>query len=126
MTRRPLNIRFADAVPSCIKTTTLRDKPWPVGVPIQLYHWLGAPYRSKQLNCAVIVVESTERIQITRTVLGLGYWKDGTDEFLTGLWRTEGFRSQADMNDWFFPLVKCGTTVDKYLMRFRLWKGADE
>jgi len=123
MIRRPLHIRFADEVPSERKTTTLRDKAWPVGVPIMLYHWLGRPYHSKQLDCAAIVVVETQVIQITRTVLGMGYWKNGTDEFIEGLWRTEGFRCQADMNDWFSPLVKCGQTVEKHLMRFRLWKG---
>lgn len=36
MIRRPLNSRFNQKVLDQIKVTTLRDKPWPVGVPIQL------------------------------------------------------------------------------------------
>lgn len=123
MTKRPLDRGFREKVLARIKITTIRDKPWPVGVPIMLYHWTGAPYRSKQEDFVPVVVVSVERIQITRTVLGMGYWKDGTDEFLEGLWMTEGFDSQADMDAWFQRLVKCGETVTKHLMRFRLWEG---
>lgn len=120
MIKRPLNRRFRQKVVDLVKVTTIRDKEWPVGVPIMLYHWTGAAYRSKQENFLPVVVVESEWIHITRTVLGMGYWKFGTDEFLEGLWKTEGFESQAEMDDWFRPLVKCGDTVLKHLMRFRL------
>lgn len=37
MIKRPLNSQFREKVLCGEKTTTIRDKAWPVGVPIMLY-----------------------------------------------------------------------------------------
>lgn len=126
MIKRPIDRRFRGKIADLVKVTTIRDKPWPVGRSIMLYHWTGRAYRSKQEEFLPVVVLATERIQITRTVLGMGYWKDGSDDFLAGLWITEGFESQEEMDAWFRPLVKCGETITKHLMRFRLAEGGAE
>ena len=42
MLKRPINSRFRELVLRDEKTTTIRDKPWPVGVPIMLYSWTGS------------------------------------------------------------------------------------
>lgn len=120
MTKRPLDRRFRQRVENLVKVTTIRNKPWKLGVPIMLYHWTGAAYRSKQENFRAVTVVEARPIQITRTVLGMGYWENGTDEFIEGLWKTEGFDSQAEMDDWFRRLVKPGEVATKWLMRFRL------
>lgn len=39
MIKRPLDKRFNAAVLTGKKFTTIRGKPWPVGVPIMLYNW---------------------------------------------------------------------------------------
>jgi hypothetical protein len=120
MIKRPLDRRFRNKIEDLVKETTIRDKPWPQGVPIMLYHWTGLPYRSKQENFLAVVVDEARPIHITRTVLGMGYWEHGTDDFIEGLWKTEGFESQAEMDDWFRRLVKPGEVATKWLMRFRL------
>lgn len=119
MIKRPLNSRFSDAVLKGRKTTTIRDNPWPVGVPIMLYNWSGAAYRSKQIDVAPIVVKSVELIHITRRfdgdmIYSYGPMRDGR------IHETEGFESRAEMDEWFRALVKPGQTVTKALMRFRL------
>ena len=119
MIRRPLNERFAEKVLAGIKTTTIRDKEWPVGVPIMLFRWSGKPYRSKQINIAPVVVERTGSIDIWTRADGV--------KFLTQmplramLWKSEGFNSKAEMDEWFRPLVKPGKGVCKAIMQFRLW-----
>lgn len=121
MIKRPLNARFSDKVPPEIKTTTIRDKVWPVGVPIMLYNWSGAAYRSKQIDVAAVIVTAAISIDISRDdegnmtfseIMGLG----------RQLWETEGFNSRVELDDWFRPLVKPGQTVTKALMRFRLYQ----
>lgn len=118
MIKRPINHRFHGAVLADRKTTTIRDKPWPVGVPIMLYAWSGAAYRSKQLDITPVVVLETTEIEINRTIWGVGYWKKGTSDFMN-LWIGEGFESQKDMDAWFLEIVKPGQTLKKHLMRFR-------
>lgn len=102
MIKRPLNSRFVEPVLADKKTTTIREKTWPVGIPILLYHWSGKAYRSKHHDVAVIVVKGFWTIRITHKLDG-----------------SEGFGSQSEMDEWFRPLVKPGRTVEKTLMRFR-------
>jgi hypothetical protein len=119
MIKRPLNSRFVEAVRSGRKFTTIRDNPWPVGVPIMLYQWSGAAYRSKHTDVAVVTVLEFWPIQIHR----LG---DGTMRYRHGmkntkpLYESEGFATTEELDGWFRPLVKPGQTVTKMLMRFRL------
>jgi hypothetical protein len=121
MIRRALNSQFTEAVLEGRKTTTIRDRPWPVGKPIVLYNWIGAAYRSPQMYVATIVVESTCEVYITRSkddkmaIEPMEILGDGPS-----LWQTEGFDSRDDMHAWFLPLVKPGETIMKNLMRFRL------
>lgn len=124
MIRRPLNERFAQKVLDGIKTTTIRDNPWPVGVPIMLFRWEGKPYRSKQINIAPVVVEET---------CGIGLWVNATSFTYASeqmiyngpLWQCEGFDSRDDMDAWFLTKMRPGPMVAKALMRFRLWTCGD-
>lgn len=119
MIKRPLNPQFTDAVLTGRKFTTIRDKPWPVGVPIMLYHWSAAPYRSPQINVAPIIVQDFWTIRITRSEAGVMYYIHGMEN-ATPLHATEGFESPDALDDWFRPLVKPGETLTKTLMRFLL------
>lgn len=118
MIKRPLDKRFGAAVLAEEKFTTIREKAWPVGMPIMLYHWSGLPYRSKQTNVSAVKV--------------LGFWpieihhdSDGQMKYMCGmengkaLWQSEGFGSQTEMDDWFRKVTKPGRTM-KMLMRFKL------
>ncbi|NBU23858.1 MAG: hypothetical protein EBS38_08170 [Actinobacteria bacterium] len=120
MIRRPLNEQFADKVFAGIKTTTIRDNPWPAGKPIMLFRWEGKPYRSKQVEIAPVIVEETEPIG-----LWLDYKSgrlDHSDPMGLGrpLWQCEGFNSFDEMDAWFRCKMLPGQTVTKALMRFRL------
>lgn len=119
MIKRPLDSRFASAVLEGRKLTTIRNKAWPVGVPIMLYHWAGAPYRSKHRNVAPVVVEKVQEIRITHREDGGMLYAYGTPQE-PRLHETEGFESREAMDAWFRPLVKQGETIAKALMRFRL------
>lgn len=123
--KRPLNSRFRAAVLDGTKITTIRDKPWPVGVPIMLYSWSGAAYRSPHDDVATVVVEETTPIRIGRS-------KDGSLMFFLAergihkgrhLWSCEGFYNEAEMDDWFREKLKPGQFADKALMRFRRFEG---
>ena len=117
MIKRPINHRFHGAVLADRKTTTIRDKPWPVGVPIMLYAWSGAAYRSKQLDITPVVVKGFWTIRIThRADGGMIYAYGRVNE--TPLHETEGFATSAEMDEWFRPLVKRGETIEKALMLF--------
>ncbi|MEI6178310.1 MAG: hypothetical protein WCS43_15565 [Verrucomicrobiota bacterium] len=119
MIKRPLNPQFSSAVLECRKFTTIRDKPWPVGVPIMLYNWSGAAYRSKQIDVAAVMVEGVHPIEISHDeTMGMRYSMHAVGQI--ALWSTEGFGSRAEMDAWFRPIVKPGQTVAKVLMRFRL------
>jgi hypothetical protein len=118
MLKRPLSPRFREPVLADQKTTTIRDKPWPVGVPIMLYNWRGAAYRSKQVDVAPVIVKGFWTIRIThREDGGMLYAYGRVNE--TPLHETEGFVSRAEMDEWFRPLVKPGQTLTKTLMLFR-------
>lgn len=120
MIKRPLNARFSTAVREKRKTTTIREKPWPVGKPIMLYNWSGAAYRSPQIDVVPVMVESAVPITITHLPSGqLLYEYDGFRE-ADAIWFSEGFENGHDMDEWFRPLVKRGESITKHLMRFRL------
>lgn len=119
MIRRSINARFEQPVLAGIKTTTIRENPWPVSVPIQIFRWSGIPYRSKQINVAVIEVNEVTAVKITHKPDGDMLYAYGTPNAHL-LHETEGFTSRADMDAWFRPLVKPGQTLNQHLMRFRL------
>lgn len=118
MIKRPLHPRFRDPVLRDEKTTTIRDKPWPTGVPIMLYNWAGAPYRSKQIDVAPIKVIGYWTIYITRREDDMMLYHFGRVSTLP-LHETEGFADRGEMDDWFRPLVKPGQTITKAIMNFR-------
>lgn len=120
MLKRPLHPRFGPAVQEGRKVTTIRDAPWPLGRPIMLYHWAGAPYRSKHLDVAPILVESARALQIVMPADGDPIYYPRPISGRT-LWSCEGFTSQADMDAWFRQVVPAGQSSTKSLMRFRLW-----
>ena len=118
MLKRPLNSRFSELVLAEKKTTTIRDKLWPIGVPIMLYNWSGAAYRSTQIDVAPVVVKGFWTIYITHHEGGAMAYECGKTS-APALYESEGFATQNEMDEWFRPLVKPGQTVAKVLMRFR-------
>jgi hypothetical protein len=123
--KRPLNARFREHVLDGRKTTTIRDKAWPVGVPIMLYNWSGAPYRSKHVDVAAVIVRGFYAIDIHRTMGNVVYY---THQLIheRPIYETEGFSSLAEMDDWFRPLVKPGGMIAKRIMLFRLATDTDK
>ena len=119
MIRRPLNPRFNAAVLAGRKFTTIRDRVWPIGVPIMLYNWTGPAYRSKQIAVAEIKVLGYWPIQIHHIPYGTMRYIHGMEN-IKPLYETEGFATSDDLDDWFRPLVKPNQPARKYLMRFRL------
>lgn len=119
MIRRPINERFAPKVLDGTKTTTIRDKPWPVGQAIMLFRWSGRPYRSPQVEVAVIVVDSVIEFPFhKRPGCDVGFCVKQIDGRY--IYETEGFDTHAEFLAWFNPLVPVGETVVKYLMKFQL------
>lgn len=118
MIKRPLHARFREAVLRDEKTTTIRAKAWPVGVPIMLYNWSGAAYRSKQIDVSPVIVRGWWTIRITRLNRGdIMVYRCGKESG-PALYQSEGFASQEEMDEWFRPLVKPGKTIEKTLMLF--------
>lgn len=122
MLKRPLNPQFSDAVLEGRKFTTIREAPWPIGKSIMLYHWGGKPYRSKQVDVAVVKVLGFWIIRITRNDDDSMSYEYGMEN-AKSLHETEGFDSADAMDAWFRPLVRPGQTVEKALIRFALLKG---
>jgi len=121
MLKRPLNPRFREAVLAGVKTTTIRENPWPCDVPIMLYSWEGLAYRSPQINLAPIIVETVGPIEIHhRAEDGEMFYALNNPHAHRLLWETEGFWASYLLDEWFRPLVKPGQTVTKCLMRFHL------
>jgi hypothetical protein len=124
MIRRPLNARFREAVLTGVKTTTIRPKPWPVGVPIMLYSWSGAPYRSKQDDVAVVIAQSAKPITMHRRGIELLIEVNGElmDTSYAGLICSEGFHDHAEFMEWFLPKLKRGESRKFALMTFAIRK----
>ena len=122
MHRRSFHPRFRDPILQGIKTTTIRDKPWPIGVPIMAFSWTGKPYRSKQQDIAAVVVEATETVRLTRNALGNIMTTPCVPRLCESsqLWECEGFDSFDAFCDWFRPLIKPGQTLTKTLHRFHV------
>jgi hypothetical protein len=119
MIKRPLNERFTEAVLAGRKITTIREKEWPVGVPIMLYNWSGKPYRSKQINVAAVKVTGFWTIEIAHRSDGVMLYAYGMENERP-LYDTEGFASREEIDDWFRAVVPVGHLVSKRLMRFSL------
>ena len=119
MIKRPLNKIFSAAVLEGRKFTTIREKPWPVGVPIMLYNWSGAAYRSKQIDVVPIIVMGFWPIEIAQTEEGIMRYSYGMEK-AKPLWQTEGFESASALDAWFRPHVNPGQSVTHQLMEFRL------
>ena len=119
MIKRPLNSRFTQAVLGGWKTTTIRDKAWPVDTPIMLYIWDGVAYRSKQIDVAAVIVDSVRPIEIKHEAGKMLTYAYGP--YINGqwLWEHEGFRCRSEMDDYFRQLVPPGQSVTKFLMLFR-------
>lgn len=119
MIKRPIAPRFIVPVMIGRKTTTIRDRAWPVGVPIMLYSWSGLPYRSKHVDVEAVIVKGFWTIRITRLrradVMVYQCGKESGPE----LHQSEGFATRAEMDEWFRRLVQPGTTIEKTLMLFR-------
>lgn len=118
MLKRPLHKRFSAAVREGRKTTTIRNTAWPVGVPIMLYNWSASPYRSPQHDVAAVIVKGFWTIRITRDGGAMRY--ECGKESGPALYESEGFESQAEMDDWFRPLLKPGKCYEGHLMNFCL------
>ena len=119
MIKRPLNPQFSSAVLEGRKFTTIREKPWAVGVPIMLYNWSGAAYRSKQVDVAAVKVLGYWPITIAKTDAGAMRYAYGLETKIP-LWEHEGFPSPEALDEWFGAMVKPGQAITKTLMRFRL------
>jgi hypothetical protein len=118
MIKRPLDKRFREAVLDGRKTTTIRDKAWPVGVPIMLYNWSDVAYRSRQLDVCPVMVRGWWTIRITHNADGTMTYECGKESG-AALHEGEGFASRGDMDNWFRARVGRGGTVVKKLMLFR-------
>jgi hypothetical protein len=125
MIKRPLNPQFSNAVREGRKFTTIREKPWPVGVPIMLYNWSGVAYRSQQIAVAAVIVREVRAVEITHRFGGDMLYIYGPVKERR-LHETEGFASRAELDDWFRPLIKRGETIEKWLMFFSLANEAVE
>ncbi len=124
MIRRPVDPRFADAVLNETKFTTIRDKPWPIGVPIMLFHWSGKPYRSKQIDLTPVVAVGFWPITITQGEDRSMSYAHGMENEKS-IHETEGFGSKEEMDQWFRRLVKPGKSITRALIRFRLARSVE-
>lgn len=124
MIKRPVNERFKRAVLSGRKYTTIRQKVWPVGAPIMLYHWSGKAYRSEHVDICPVKVLGWWPIEISHLPGGEMSYDVGM-EHNGRLFSVEGFESQDEMDEWFRPLVSMGAVQVQMLMRFRILSRAE-
>ena len=121
MIRRALDPQFNTAVLEGRKTSTIRENPWPVGVPIMLYNWSGVAYRSKQIDVAAIRVLGAAQIKMTRFGdMDEPLYKSWLMSAVVPLWQMEGFESREAMAAWFIRSLKPNSSIVQYLMRFEL------
>lgn len=104
------------------KFTTIREKPWPIGVPIMLFNWTGKPYRSKHNDVCAVIVEETMPIKLSRSKQGNIFETPMVIHLCKGkpLYESEGFDCIDDFHDWFRPLIKPCETIERALIQFRL------
>jgi len=119
MIKRPTHARFNAAILEGRKITTIRAKPWPVGIPIMIYNWSGVAYRSRQIDLAPVVVLKHVPIEITYDLGWMRYKHESINA--KPLHVTEGFDSSGSMDDWFRLLVRPGEVITQHLMLFSLW-----
>ena len=126
MIKRPLSAQFHQKVMDGIKVSTIRPNPWPVGVPIQLFHWQDKPYRSKHVNGPAVIVNCIKPMQICNPCTSKLEYCYGHGSLLNvapkNLYAIEGFDSQEDMDTWFRRLVKPGQTIQQHQMLFSLFQ----
>jgi hypothetical protein len=124
MIKHPLSERFHQKVFDGIKISTIRPNPWPIGKPIQLFHWADKPYRSKHVNGPVVIVYDVKPVEVRKCRTGFMHYIDLSQRlpsFLpSNLYKDEGFDTQEDMDTWFRKRVKLGETIQQYQMLFRL------
>ena len=120
MIKRVVSERFKAVILDGTKTTTIRDRDWPIGRPIMLFHWAAKPYRSKHVDIHEVHVKIRWPIEIEHRSDGQMAFHVGMDQSKAPLWKTEGFSSITEMDDWFRPLVTRGRSSWKVLMRFEL------
>lgn len=120
MIKRPLHSRFRQPVLEGIKTTTIRENPWPVGKAIMLYNWSGKAYRSPQIDVAAVIVAKAVPIAIEHLPSGQLVFAFEGNETGAALWFTEGFEDGRDLEEWFRPKVPRGAVIQRWLMSFAL------
>lgn len=118
--KRPIDKRFRQAVLDGVKITTIRKTGWPVGVPITLYYWSGKPYHSKHEDVCKIAVKSALMISILHSSNGIFYSINVNASPANPLYKTEGFSSQIEMDDWFKCALKHGEVGHFWLMEFEV------
>jgi hypothetical protein len=121
MIQRPIRPQFNDAIDRDGKITTIREKPWPIGIPIQLYNWTGRPYNSPQRKTAIVEVIETRPIIIENVGNGNPLRFDyGPCVLGRLLWQTEGFKSAYALDDWFRKFVpRPDDRIERSLMWFK-------
>ena len=126
MIKRSLSAQFHQKVMDGIKVSTIRPNPWPVGVPIQLFHWADKPYRSKHVDGPVVIVNCIKPMQICKDCISRPQYCYGHGSLLDvvpkNLYAIEGFDSQEDMDAWFRRLVKPGQATQQFQMLFSLFQ----
>lgn len=125
MIKRPISNRFREPVLAGVKTTTIREEPWPIGKPVMLYSWAGKPYRSRQIDLAPVIVLDWRLIYIAHHEDGTMIYADVETLTVPPLEQTEGFPSREELDAWFRPLIPRGATGMKTLITFRLATAAD-
>jgi hypothetical protein len=122
MIKRPVDERFVAALERGVKTTTIQNKPWPVGVPIMLYAWSSKGDRSRRDLVKVMVTE------VCRMGIFRGLDSDEIRFFAffqlhRPLFESEGYESHAELCDWFRKKIERGGSAQMMLMRFRILDG---
>lgn len=113
--------RFRQPILEEVKFTTIREKPWPIGVPIMAYEWLGTPYRSKQAEICPVIAEKTTLIEIWTCVKGEAITFTPAKKIHgdVPLWKCEGFHDEREMKDHFLSKLGPDQKVTMHLIRFR-------
>ena len=128
MIKRPLDKRFGAKVLAGVKRSTIRDKVWPMGVPIMLYSWPGRAYEKgvKHIDVAVVMVQHVEKVILFKVGDEVKYSTANGQELTKSLLaEVEGFGSVEEMDAWFRPLVPAEGCEEKWMHTFKLVRAAD-